>query len=139
MAVSPSAPLPLRIRSPPTAPASTGRSRSNRSRSRSIPNGPCGPRPGYLPVRFDITNLGEPRVIEIVGQGTAVLQNVEGWQPGGIASGRAVRLARGDRVRLTIPVPIFADNESIRFEIREDGRVLERFNYTGFQSRQPPG
>ena len=42
-------------------------------------------------------------------------------------------------MRLTIPVPIFADNENIRFEIREDGRTLERFNYTGFQSGSLPG
>ena len=32
---------------------------------------------------------------------------------------QTVRLARGDRVRLTMPVPVFADNENIRFEIRE--------------------
>ena len=120
--------------------ASTGPSTSNRSeiddRFR------LGPRtaPGYLPVRFDITNLGEARVIEIVGQGTRFFRA----PPGGHAARRrrvrqAVRLARGDRVRLTMPVPVFADNENIRFEIREDGRTLERFNYTGFQSRQPPG
>ena len=30
--------------------------------------------PGYLPVRFDITNLGEPRVIENHRPGHAVLQ-----------------------------------------------------------------
>ena len=42
-------------------------------------------------------------------------------------------------MRLTIPVPIFGDNENIRFEIREDGRTLERFNYTGFQSNSRPG
>ena len=39
---------------------------------------------------------------------------------------------------MTIPVPIFADNESIRFEIREDDRVLERLNVTGFQSGSRP-
>ncbi len=47
-------------------------------------------------------------------------------------------MARGDRVRLTLPVPIFGNNENIRFEIREDGRTLERFNYTGFQSGSLP-
>jgi len=93
--------------------------------------------PGYLPVRFDITNLGEARVIEIVGQGTRFSRGSRGM--GGIDVRQAVRLARGDRVRLTIPVPIFSTNESVRFEIREDGRTLERFHYTGFQSGSLPG
>jgi hypothetical protein len=95
--------------------------------------------PGYLPVRFDITNLGEARVVEIVGQGTRFFRGSRGMQPGGSDVRQAVRLARGDRVRLTIPVPIFGDNENLRFEIREDGRTLEHFNYTGFQSRSLPG
>ena len=90
--------------------------------------------PGYLPVRFDISNFGEARVIDIVGQGTRVFRGSRGFQQGNTAVRQAVRLARGDRVRLTIPIPISGDNESIRFEIREDGRTLERFNYTGFQS-----
>jgi hypothetical protein len=59
-------------------------------------------------------------------------------QVGGIDVRQAVRLARGDRVRLTIPVPIFGNNESIAFEIREDGRTLERF-HTGLQSGSVPG
>jgi hypothetical protein len=95
--------------------------------------------PGYLPVRFDITNQGEARVIEIVGQGTRFFRTSRGGRQGSTDVLQAVRLARGDRVRLTIPVPIFADNENIRFEIREDGRTLERFNYTGFQSKSLPG
>jgi len=94
--------------------------------------------PGYLPVRFDITNLGEARVIEIVGEGTRFFRGSRGMQPGGIGVRQAVRLARGDRVRLTIPVPVFADNENIHFEIHEEGRTLERFNYTGFQSASLP-
>jgi len=100
-----------------------------------------GPRtaPGYLPVRFNITNLGAARVIEIVGQGTRFFRGSRGMQPGGIDVRQAVRMARGDRVRLTIPVPVFADNENIRFEIRENGRTLEHFNYTGFQSSSLPG
>jgi hypothetical protein len=63
---------------------------------------------------------------------------MRGGAVGGIAVRQAVRLARGDRVRLTIPVPIFADSENIRFDIREDGRTLERFNFTGFQSGSAP-
>jgi hypothetical protein len=97
--------------------------------------------PGYLPVRFDITNLGEARVIDIVGHGTRFFRTpfrTPMSTQGGIEVRQAVRLARGDRVRLTIPVPIYASNENIRFEIHEDGRILERFNYTGFQSGTLP-
>jgi hypothetical protein len=93
--------------------------------------------PGYLPVRFDVTNLGEARVIEIVGQGTRVFRSSRGFQQGGITVRQALRLARGERLRITMPVPIAAANENIRFEIREDGKTLERFNYTGFQSGTP--
>jgi hypothetical protein len=94
--------------------------------------------PGYLPIRVDITNLGEARIIEIVAQGTRFSRSSRGMQPGGIDARQIVRLARGDRVRLTMPVPIFADNENIRFEIREGGRTLERSGYTGFQSGSVP-
>ena len=90
--------------------------------------------PGYYPVRFDITNSGEARVIEIVGHGIRFLR-VPRAQPGNMVVQQSVRLARGDRVRLTIPVPVLADNENIRFDIREDGRTLERLNYVGIQSR----
>jgi hypothetical protein len=93
--------------------------------------------PGYLPVRFDITNLAEARVIEIVGQGVRFFRMRGGGQTS-IAVRQAVRLSRGDRVRLTIPVPVYADGENIRFEIREDGRTLERFSYNGLQSRVRP-
>jgi hypothetical protein len=93
--------------------------------------------PGYVPVRFDIANLGDARVIDIVGQGTRFFRARTAWQSG-LSIRQPVRLARGDRVRLTIPVPVFGDNESIRFEIYEAGRVLERFNYNSFQSRNAP-
>ena len=62
---------------------------------------------------------------------------MRGFQQGGITVRQALRLARGERVRITVPVPIAAANENIRFEIREDGKTLERFNYTGFQSGTP--
>ena len=94
--------------------------------------------PGYLPVRLDITNVGEARVIEIVAEGTRFFRMMR--PPGGAGSVRfrqAVRLARGDHVRFTVPIPIFADSENLRFEIQEDGRTLERFNYLGFQSGTP--
>jgi len=96
--------------------------------------------PGYVPVRFDITNLGEARVIELVGQGSRFLRFARGG--GGGASSvirQSVRLARGDRVRLTIPLPVFATNESFRFDVQEDGRTLERFSFTGFQSNVAAG
>jgi hypothetical protein len=101
-----------------------------------------GPRtsPGYLPVRLDITNLGDARVIEIFGQGTRFFRvSPRSMVAGASEVSQSVRLARGDRVRLTIPVPIFGSNENIRFEIRENGRTLERLNYTGFQSGSAPG
>jgi hypothetical protein len=93
--------------------------------------------PGYLPVRFDITNLTETRVIEIVGQGSRffVGRRGGGGRPGSIEILQSVRLARGDRVRFTLPLPVMADSENVQFQIREDGRTLERLNYVGFQSR----
>ena len=89
---------------------------------------------GYLPVRFDITNTTGARVIEIVGSGNRFYRGRGGSQ---IASNvrQAVRLERGSRVRITIPVPVYADSESMRFEIRENGRLLERLNYGGYTSR----
>ncbi|HSC25955.1 MAG TPA: hypothetical protein VLD67_01700, partial [Vicinamibacterales bacterium] len=94
--------------------------------------------PGYVPVRFDITNLAEARVIEILGQSSRFFRMSGAARQSGLVVRRALRLARGDRVRLTIPVPVYSDNESIRLEIREDGRTLERFNYYGFESRSLP-
>jgi hypothetical protein len=101
--------------------------------------------PGYLPVRFDITNLGDARVIEIVGQGARTFRptprSTAGVRPGrqgATTVSQTLRLARGDRVRFTMAIPIFGDNENIRFELREGNRTLERFNYTGFQSRTDP-
>jgi hypothetical protein len=90
--------------------------------------------PGYLPVRFDITNLGEARVVEIAGQSMRFFRAPRPSGGTGLRVRQTVRLARGDRVRLTIAVPIYADNENVRFEILEDGRTLEGFNYNGFQS-----
>ncbi len=95
--------------------------------------------PGYLPVRVDITNLGGARVIEIVGEGTRFFRSSRAMTGGSTEVSQSVRLARGDRVRLTIPVPIFGTNENIRFEIRENGKTLERLNYTGFQGASAPG
>jgi hypothetical protein len=91
--------------------------------------------PGYLPVRFDITNLGEARVIEIVGQGSRSFRTPPRGQIGSTTVRQSVSLAPGDHVRLTLPVPSFGDGENFRFEIREGDRVIERFNYISYQGR----
>jgi hypothetical protein len=101
--------------------------------------------PGYLPIRFDITNLGDARVIELVGQGSRMFRAVmrrptTGMIPGGASStsvSQTLRLRKGDRVRFTMAIPIFGDNEDIRFELREGNRTLERFSYVGLTSRLP--
>jgi hypothetical protein len=94
--------------------------------------------PGYVPVRFDITNLGDARVIDITAEGTRFFRMMgRSGSPGTLRFRQAVRLARGDRVRLTVPIPVSADSENLRFEIEEDGRTIERFNYLGFQSGTP--
>lgn len=100
--------------------------------------------PGYVPVRFEITNLGDARVIEISAQVTRSFRTLprtpSGLRPGNQGSTsirQEVRLARGDRVRFTMPVPVFGDGENVRIELREEGRVVERFNYVGYQSRSP--
>ena len=51
---------------------------------------------------------------------------------------KSIRLARGDRVRFTLPVPILADHENLGFEIQEGGRTIERLHFTGFESRLSP-
>jgi len=100
--------------------------------------------PGYLPVRFEVTNLGDARVIELVGYGSRYFRSSSPSAPYGRSTGtgsmtvsQTLRLARADRVRFTMAVPIFGDSENIRFEIHEGNRVLERFNYAGFQGRTP--
>jgi hypothetical protein len=94
--------------------------------------------PGYFPLRFEITNLSEARVIEIAGNGMRFLRSPGAFGQIGINFQQTIRLARGDRVRLTIPVPVYADNETIWVEIREGGRSLEHLHYTGFSSRARP-
>jgi len=90
--------------------------------------------PGYFPARFEIRNVGDARVIEIVGEGTRMYRGPRSLEGGSTFVHQSVRLAMGDTVRLTIPVPIYADSENLRFEIREQNRVIYAFNYVGFQS-----
>jgi hypothetical protein len=89
--------------------------------------------PGYWPVRLDITNLGDDRVIEIYGHG-------DRWWRSGESGNSEIRqtlhLKRGDRQRFTIPVPTFGDNDSVLFQIREHGRTIQSFTYAGFQSNK---
>jgi len=89
--------------------------------------------PGYWPVRLDITNLGDDRVIEVYGHGD------RWWRSGETGNSeirQTVRLKRGDHQRFTVSVPIFGDNDSIIFQIRERGRTLQSFTYAGFQSNK---
>ena len=98
--------------------------------------------PGYVPVRFDITNLGEARIIDIVGRGMRYFRPSAGrggGAQGGLEIQQSIRLARGDRVRFTLPVPVLADHENLGFEIREDGRTIERLHFSGFESRLSAG
>ena len=92
--------------------------------------------PGYLPIRIDITNFGDARVIEILAVGSRYFRSPSGQAQATVR--QMVRLEAKDRVRLTMPVPVFGDNESMRIEIREDNRVLERFNVAGLMGRQAP-
>src|SRR5437867_6874867 len=66
---------------------------------------------GYLPVRFDITNFGDERVIEIIGTGYS--------GQGRLTVRQILHLNRADRQRLTIPAPAFGEHQNIQFEIRE--------------------
>jgi hypothetical protein len=99
--------------------------------------------PGYFPARFEITNVGDARIIEIVGQASRAYRGLVrspgigptfSYQSSTFVQ-QSIRMAMGDRVRLSIPIPLSADNENVYFEIRERNRVLHRFNYTSFQSR----
>ena len=84
---------------------------------------------GYLPIRLEIANVNDAREIEIVGMSRRFHYGVRGRGGGGsslVTVRRSVRLARGGRVAFTMPMPIGSDNESIQFEVREDGRLLEQ-------------
>src|SRR5262245_1882202 len=82
--------------------------------------------PGYLPVRFDVTNLGDDRVIEIAGHGMRWSRYLAGANAE-VDVRQTLRLKKGDRLRFTIPVPVFAENESIQFQIFENGDTVTRF------------
>ena len=85
--------------------------------------------PGYLPVRWDITNLGDDRIIEIVGNGSRG-SRVRGYRSSRTSVTQRLRLRAGDRVRFTMNVPAGGDTNNMQFVIREDDRTIQ----TGFIS-----
>ena len=87
--------------------------------------------PGYWPIRFDITNLGDDRTIEILGQGTRWWNSGES---GAAEIHQTLKLKRADRKRFTVSVPIFANNENLSFQIRERGKTLQVFSYSSLES-----
>jgi len=104
--------------------------------------------PGYLPVRFEITNLAaEAREIQITATETHYFDpSRHGYRPSffgtpemGTADLRqTIRLKRGDRVKLTMNVPVFADTENVIFRIVENGKFVQGFSsYATIQSSRP--
>ena len=83
-----------------------------------------GAAPGYVPVRWDITNLGEDRTIEIVGTGSRVSRMARFRQSRPSVRQR-LQLRAGDRVRFTMPVPASGDMDNMQFLIREDDRTIQ--------------
>ena len=83
-----------------------------------------GAAPGYVPVRWDITNLGEDRTIEIVGTGSRVSRMARFRQSRPSVRQR-LQLRAGDRVRFTMAVPVSGDMDNMQFVIREDDRTIQ--------------
>ncbi|HET9942208.1 MAG TPA: hypothetical protein VFR05_02640, partial [Terriglobia bacterium] len=102
---------------------------------------------GYYPVRIDITNQGEAREIEVRAfvnhwfDPSRRSRAPRSFFGGNFDTGRAdvrqrIALKSGDNKKLTLAVPIIADNESIRISFYEDGEVLDQSNYVNFQGRR---
>ena len=85
--------------------------------------------PGYLPLRWDITNLGGDRTIEIVGTGSRGSRS-RGYRSSRTSVRQRLQLRARDRVRFTMPVPVGGDTDNVSFVIREDDRTIQ----TGFIS-----
>ncbi len=90
-----------------------------------------GAAPGYLPVRWDITNLGDEREIELVGDGSRMYRSAYRFRSSRPSARQRIRLARGDHVRFTMAVPVGGDTDNLRFMVREDGRTLQTLGYFG--------
>ena len=80
--------------------------------------------PGYLPVRWDITNLGDDRTIEIVGNGSRG-SRTRGYRSSRTSVTQRLQLRAGDRVRFTMNVPAGGDTNNMQFVIREDDRTIQ--------------
>ena len=86
---------------------------------------------GYVPIRWDITNLGDDRTIEISGDGNRTYRYSYRFRGSRTSVRQQIRLARGDHVRFTMPVPVSGDSDNLRFQIREDGRSIQTLGYVG--------
>ena len=83
---------------------------------------------GYLPVRWDITNLGGDRMIEIVGTGSrSARSGGYRYRSSRISVRQRLQLRAGDRVRFTMPVAAGGDTNYVNFVIREeiDDRTIQ--------------
>jgi hypothetical protein len=80
---------------------------------------------GYLPVRWDITNLGEDRTIEISGTGSRMSRARYRFRQSRTTVKQRLQLRAGDRVRFTMPVPTGGDTDNVQFVIREDDRTIQ--------------
>jgi hypothetical protein len=100
--------------------------------------------PGYIPINIEITNLGEDRAIDITAQSQGfytygAMMGYYGGEPraGSVDLRQTIRLRKGDRQRVTMPLPVAADNENVQLQIREGGRILHRVPFS-FQTVSLP-
>jgi hypothetical protein len=80
---------------------------------------------GYIPVRWDITNLGADRTIEIIGTGSRMSRLRFRFRQSRPSVRQRLQLRAGDRVRFTMPVPASGDMDNMQFAIREDDRTIQ--------------
>ena len=80
---------------------------------------------GYVPVRWDITNLGADRIIEIIGTGSRMSRLRYRFRQSRPSVSQRIPLRAGDRVRFTMPVPVGGDMDNMQLAIREDDRTLQ--------------
>jgi hypothetical protein len=84
-------------------------------------------------VRFDITNLGEAREIVLIAtqqhwfRATTRRSVFGGLDNGRIDIRQSISLKRGDRVKFTMALPVFAE-ESFQFHLEENGRRVQAFS-----------
>ena len=95
--------------------------------------------PGYLPVRWDITNTGKERTIEIAGDGSRSFLRLRRFRQSRTAVRQRIHLGPGDRVRFTMNVPTGGQVDTVRFEIREDDRTIQALGITNTGRPYPMG